>query len=58
MHFFKTINSVKVSSKLEHILAKKKQKKKYLCKNLGIKEGGGCLPERGVFSGTYDMLLS
>ena len=26
---------------------------KYLCKNLGVKEGGGCLLEGGVFSGTY-----
>ena len=27
--------------------------KKYLCKKLGVKEGGGCLLEGGVFSGAY-----
>ena len=26
---------------------------KNLCKNLGVKEGGGCLLEGGVFSGAY-----
>ena len=27
----------------------------YLCKNLGFKEGGGCLLEGGVFSGIYGI---
>ena len=29
----------------------KKKKKNYLCKNWGVKEGGGRLLEGGVFSG-------
>ena len=28
-------------------------REKYLCKNLGVKEGGGRLLEGGMFSGTY-----
>ena len=28
---------------------------KYLCKNLGVKEGGGCLLEGGVFLGAYGI---
>ena len=28
-------------------------REKYLCKNLGVKEGGGCLFEGCVFSRTY-----
>ena len=31
---------------------------KYQCKNLGIKEGGGCLLEGGVFSGAYSVMHS
>ena len=29
--------------------------KKNLCKNLMVKEGGGCLLEGAVFSGTYSI---
>ena len=29
---------------------------KYLCKNLGVKEGGGRLLEGGIFSGAYGNL--
>ena len=32
-------------------------REQYLCKNLGIKVGGGCLPEGGVFSGTYSIFI-
>ena len=28
---------------------------KYLHKNLGVKEGGGCLLKGGIFSGTYSI---
>ena len=28
---------------------------KYLCKNLGVKEGGGRLLEGGIFSGAYGI---
>ena len=28
-------------------------REKYLCKNLGVKEGGGHLPQGDIFSGTY-----
>ena len=33
-------------------------REKYLCKNLGVKEGGGRLLEGGVFSGTYGTKFS
>ena len=33
------------------------QKWKYLCQNMGVKEGGGCLLEGGVVSGTYRTLF-
>ena len=29
----------------------------YLCKNLGVKEGGRSLPKKGVFSGTYSICM-
>ena len=29
---------------------------KYLCRNLGVKEGGGCLLKGGIFSGTYGII--
>ena len=32
-------------------------REKYLCKNLGLKEGGGHLPEGCAFSGTYCMCM-
>ena len=32
-------------------------REKYLCKNLGVKEGGGHLLEGGVFSGTYGICV-
>ena len=31
------------------------RRNEYLYKNLGFKEGGGCLLKGGVFSGTYGM---
>ena len=32
------------------------EEKKYLCKNLGVKEGGGRLLEGDVFSGAYSII--
>ena len=33
-------------------------RKNYLCKNLGIKKGGGSLLKGAVFSGTHGIILS
>ena len=40
-----------------HLLRGVYTRKKYLCKKLGVKEGGGHLLEGGVFSGAYDTSM-
>ena len=32
-------------------------KEKYICKNLRVKEGGGCFIKGGIFSGTYGICI-
>ena len=49
------INLSKASIVRKHSIQGVYKREKYLCKNLGVKEGRGRLLKGGVFSGTYSI---